>query len=101
MSQSYSYHSPTFTGTLSILDLGTVLSTTLSASSRWYNVGLGLGISPDTLDVIDRNHRGDCGDCYRNVLAEWLRRADPSPTWRTLAEALKSPLVGMSDLLPH
>ena len=61
-------------------------------------MGLGLSISPDTLDAIDINHRGDSGDCYRKVLAEWLRRGDPSPTWRALAEGLKSPLVGMSDL---
>ena len=98
MSQSYLYQSPTITGTLTIQDLGTVLNTTWDARSQWLAVGLGLGISMHTLNAIKIDHHGVSGDCYSNVLVEWLRRGDPSPTWRALAEALKSHLVGMSDL---
>ena len=68
---------------------------TWDARSKWYNVGLALGISADTLDAIRRNHQGICEDCYTTVLREWLRE---EPTLSSLAEALRSPSVNMGHL---
>ena len=85
------------TGTLSIKHLRIVQNKTWSARSHWRNVGIELGILKDDLDAIDRNKRGQCEDCYSEVLSKWLKN-DPRPTWNILAEALKSPTVCMTDL---
>ena len=82
---------------LGIDDLRDVIELTWEARTQWYNVGLGLGISPDNLDVIHRNSQGDCSVCHRQMFIEWLRN-HLQPTWSLLAGALKSRLVGMADL---
>ena len=66
------------------------------ARVEWYNIGLGLRISPDDLDTIQKDHR-DTKPCYMEMLKVWLR-TKPHPSWSKLAEALKSPLVGYEDL---
>ena len=60
-------------------------------------MGLGLGLSSNTLEVIRMDNQGYCGSCYTAMLEKWLRN-DPSPTWSVLAEALRSPAVGLSHL---
>ena len=72
-----------------------IQNSTWDARSKWYNVGLALGLSPNTLDVIGRNHRDICEDCYRTILKEWLGK---KPTLSSLAEALRSPSVNMGHL---
>ena len=57
-------------------------------------MGLGLGISPDTLDAVERNNR-DCEDCYRAMLKQWLKE---EPALSSLADALRSPSVNMGHL---
>ena len=73
------------------------------ARSKWYDVGVNLRISPDTLDVIRENERNICDPCFREMLKVWLRRTEPRPTWMYLAKALTSPMVGyghLADKLP-
>ena len=60
---------------------------------KWYDCGLALGVLPHTLDAIKVNQRDDCDDCYRETLKEWLKGANPLPTWSALCKALKSPAV--------
>ena len=64
---------------------------------EWYDIGVDLKISPDTLDEIRTDH-GDTKSRFREMLKVWLRRVEPYPTWSELIEALKSPLVGREDL---
>jgi hypothetical protein len=66
------------------------------ARAQWYNLGLGLTISPDTLDTIELANTGKPDCCFRVMLTTWLR--GDGPTWNTLAEALRSPSVGLSHL---
>ena len=66
------------------------------ARVEWYNIGLGLRISPDDLDTIKADQR-DTKPCYMEMLKVWLR-TKPHPSWLKLAEALRSPLVGNEDL---
>ena len=71
--------------------------------AKWYDVGVELLISPDTLDAIEENKRGICEAYFREMLKEWLRRPKPHPTWAELAEALRSPMIGyghLADKLP-
>jgi len=56
---------------------------------NWQNIGILLGIDNNTLKKI----KYDCGsvadDCLREMLDKWLVRADPTPTWGELAEAVE------------
>ena len=63
----------------------------------WYDIGVALKISPDTLDEIRMDYH-DIKPCFREMLKVWLRSIELRPTWSKLAEALKSPLVGREDL---
>ena len=83
---------------LLLIDLYKLQSTTWDARSQWYNVGLALGISADSLDTIRRNHRDICEDCYTTILKQWLKGKHPRPTLSALAEALRSPAVNMANL---
>ena len=64
---------------------------------RWYNLGLALDISPDTLDSIELANSGKPDRCFRAMLTKWLREHQ-QPTWNALAEAVRSPSVGLSHL---
>ena len=79
---------------LSINDLHTVQTATWEARAKWYNCGLALGLTVGTLEAIKENHRGVCENCFRQTLIEWLKRADPPPTWCALCIALEDPSVG-------
>ena len=95
--------SVTATGCLQIKDLRIVQKAVWDARSKWYDVGVELLISPDTLDAIKENERYNCDACFREMLKEWLRRPEPRPTWAELTEALKSPVIGyghLADKLP-
>ena len=64
---------------------------------QWYNLGLELEITPDSLDAIELANTGKPDRCFRAVLTQWLREHH-RPTWTALAEALRSPAVGLSHL---
>ena len=90
-------------GYLEIKDLRIVQKAVWDARSKWYDVGVELLVSPDTLDAIKENERYVCESCFREMLKEWLRRTEPRPTWTELAKALKSPVIGyghLADELP-
>ena len=68
----------------------------LDAAAQWYNLGLKLKVRTGTLDSIQEEftatqHR------LREMLKAWLNTGD-NPSWNTLIDALKSPLVGASKL---
>ena len=78
-------------------DLTKVQQVAWGARSQWYNIGLNLGIDSDTLDEIKGNNR-EIKDCFRAMLATWLKSVNPAPTLRALSDALRSPTVGYSQL---
>ena len=67
------------------------------ARTQWYNLGLELGITPDSLYSIKLANLRNLDHCLREMLNEWLREHH-QPTWSALAEALRSPSVGLSHL---
>ena len=58
-------------------------------TTRWYNLGLQLGIEDTELDVIKENNPGDIDACKRNMFKTWLRII-PSPSYQQLVEALQA-----------
>ena len=84
-------------GRLGQNDLRRVQDTLWEARAQWYNLGLGLDITPDSLDSIELANSGKPDRCFRAMLTKWLREHQ-QPTWSALAEALRSPSVGLSQL---
>ena len=84
---------------LSIADLCTVLRAVWAARVKWYNIGLELSTSSDTLDSINVTWRENPDNCVTAMIKEWLNNGKPPPSWTALAEALKSPIVGYAHLV--
>ena len=78
-------------------DLRRVQDAIWEARAKWYNLGLGLDITADSLDSIELANQQNPDRCFRAMLTKWLREQDQS-TWSALAEALKSPSVGLTHL---
>ena len=56
-------------------------------------------MSRGSLDSIAIVQRDDPGNCFRDMLAEWLRgTGNPPRTWPTIEEALRKPSVNRGDL---
>ena len=77
-------------------DLGCVLGEVLDVSADWYDLGLQLKVRTGTLDNIRADftaakHR------LREMLKAWLTTGD-NPSWKILIDALKSRMVGASQL---
>ena len=87
----------THVGRLRINDLHKVQDTIWEARTVWYNLGLALDITPDSLDAIELANGRNSDRCFRAMLTKWLRE-HKQPTWSALVEALKTRSVGRSDL---
>ena len=58
----------------------------------YYDLGLYLGLSSDTLDAIKENNKGDIDGCLRDCLTKWLQEPDEEkggPTIYLLVTALR------------
>uniref|UniRef100_A0A1X7SRI5 Death domain-containing protein n=1 Tax=Amphimedon queenslandica TaxID=400682 RepID=A0A1X7SRI5_AMPQE len=63
--------------------------------TRWYELGLRLGLHKDTVDVLEAIFSRDVSRCLTKCLSKWLRRADNvdskgGATFDSLSDALKS-----------
>ena len=83
---------------VSLKDLGTVLDETFAARSKWYYIGLKLGMEASELDAIKKDNAEAVKDCYLEALKCWLKGVAPKPTWAALAEALASDMVDEGGL---
>ena len=63
--------------------------------TKWFNLGLELGIDEETLKVLKQSSTSE-DDCFRDMLSKWLRTVNP--TWEELLVALKQPSVGCDHL---
>ena len=87
-----------YAGILNICDLYKVQDAVWPARAKWYNIGLRLGILAGTLDAIAAAHLRNPDECLTDTIKEWLKNDEPQPTWKALADALRSPAVGYADL---
>lgn len=81
---------------LNMDDLELIVQKLYDARVKWYSIGLQLGLNPHDLDEIRVNKSSD-EDCLEAVISKWLKVC-AKPTWRDLADALKSATVGYSAL---
>jgi len=72
------------------------MNKTFPCRAKWCNLGIQLQVDMDTLDCL-RAQFSDPGDQLREVLRAWVMTSD-SPTWGTLAEALRSSVIGENQL---
>ena len=56
--------------------------------AKWYQLGVQLGVTPDTLSTIECNHPRDVQRCKSEVLLWWLKNAEVI-SWDNLAQALE------------
>ena len=82
---------------LSEKDLLKVMEELADVRAKWYNIGLGLGLSVGTLDGIKTDH-SNISDCLREALKTWLKAYLPPPTWSKVVEALGTKTVGEAKL---
>lgn len=54
----------------------------------WENIGTLLGVDKGALKIIKKDYSGDCIDCLREMLSQWLKMVNPQPTWSVLIQAL-------------
>ena len=64
----------------------------MGVATKWKELGVHLGLSTSWLDELDK----DPLTCLRDVIQEWLLRADLFPMWCTITRALES--VGEQEL---
>ena len=55
-------------------------------------------MQPSELEAIKICHNNDPDECFKEMLSTWLKQVELELTWRTLANALKSPTVGLDNL---
>ena len=68
------------------------------AKTKWEFLGLELGITSEDLESIKKNNNSEIEHCFKDMLKEWLKMVDPSPSWEGLIQALRSPFVGCRHL---
>ena len=83
---------------LTIKNLHAVYTAVFEARTKWYDIGLGLNVAPDTLDSIKSDAQfHNPGEKLRETLKVWLK-TDTEPTWQDIVGVLKSRVVGESKL---
>ena len=81
---------------LTTSDLSIVQDAVLDAEAKWYEIGLQLSVPSSSLDSISTD--GDSSsEKLRETLKVWLKTA-PKPTWQNIVNALRSSVVGESNL---
>ena len=80
--------------TLTTDDLRKVRRLTFDACAKWESFGLELGLSPTTLDIIQKNSN-DAEINFMNMLKIWLKT---KPTWDSLIAALRERTMGLPDV---
>ena len=82
--------------------LAIILDRVSTLTTKWFHLGLALGLSYNTLSVIEFDHPGDSRMCLQQMLIAWLKKKDmevgSQPSWRALASALSSPLVRRDEI---
>ena len=78
--------------------LKTVLDSISTLTAGWFNLGVALGLSYDTLREIETNYR-EARRCQTEMAIAWLQMKDNSqPSWQSLVSALSSPSLGRVEI---
>ena len=69
-------------------ELKDALKFLLPLAAEWKTIGTLLGVQKHNLDIIQADEDG-VRNRLREMLSEWLKQVDPSPTWAALADAVE------------
>ena len=86
---------------LSFTDVYKLKNEVMPVAARWKAFGLALGLPPDVLDRIDRDHK-KVDECLQAVLQEWVTTTETlrgPPSWQLLVDAVASPAGGNNQAL--
>ena len=73
-------------------DLSTVMEQMWEAREKWYNIGLNFKIPHSQLGVIKSDAK-KIDEMFTEMIKQWLQAGDCC-NWKTVYDALKSPIVG-------
>lgn len=79
-----------------MLDLNVLLKEAWEARTKWYNLGLELGLLQHALDAIKHNCRDVMCDCFREMLSQIL--SSTTLSWSHIILALRKPHIGLASL---
>ena len=85
-------------GCLTTKDTKVVLKVLWSTRSKWFNVGIELGMDTTDLDAIKMNNNRDVDQCFTDMIIKWLQQEKSLSNWNSILSALRSPTVGREDL---
>ena len=78
--------------------LRTILNSISTLTADWFNLGVALGLSCDTLKTIESNYR-DARRCQTEMVMAWLHMKDNTqPSWQALASAVSSPFINRIEI---
>ena len=77
---------------LTVADFHTVYQRLYEARSKWYNIGIWLGVDAESLTCINVQNREDPEKCLGQMLNKHLGSSN-SLTWKDLCDCLMSPMV--------
>lgn len=67
-------------------------------ASKWYSLGIELGLTTDFLDAVEQNYPRDSLRCCTKVFQQWLLQPEPDRSWDKLIQALNSSSIAQSNL---
>ena len=66
---------------------------------EWDDLGEALGLPHPQIMIIKFNHPNDVKQCLKEVVDRWFEgKGSDAPSWKSLCDALKDPLVGRRDV---
>ena len=74
------------------LDLSTVRNALHDVRTKWFDIGVELKVKIPTLKSIETRYDDD-KDCLREVITEWLNKANDQATWESLVDALRTRVI--------
>ena len=79
-------------------DLSKVRTELYDVQTKWYDIGLDLGLPVSTLETIKQECSDKIPECLRRMLLEWLKMIDLQPSWRKLIDILQNKVVNEGAL---
>ena len=83
--------------TLTPDDAGKILEELLDAQNHAHLLGLMMNVKPRDVEAIQAMYQQP-KDRLLHIIISFLQQTEPTPTWRTIVDALKSPVVGLTAL---
>ena len=83
--------------TLTTDDAGKILEELLDAQNHAHLLGYAMNIKPRDVEAIQVRYQ-DPKDRLLHIILAFLQQAEPRPTWRTIVDALNSPVVNLPAL---